>query len=273
MSRARPEPLVPPETPAQHADPDFITAVARAFAVLRCFRRGEHALGNKEMAERTGLPRSTIARLTHTLTSLGYLEHVPSQEKYALGIAVLGFGQSYLGGLDLREVARPHMQQLAEDVKATVALAGNAGEEMMFLEVAQGHPTFALRVAIGERVPRGTSALGRAYSAALPGEAREQSLQQFRRTVKKDAWAAAERSVRGAYADYERHGVCFSLGDWNPEVHAVSTPMVSADGHKVVAFSASLPAHVAGKEHLVAAVAPKLKAMRDRIQRQLGGVF
>ena len=75
------EPMVPPETPAQREDPDFVTAVARAFAVLRCFKRGERALGNKEMALRTGLPRSTIARLTHTLTELGYLEHVPALEK------------------------------------------------------------------------------------------------------------------------------------------------------------------------------------------------
>ena len=45
-----------------------MTAVARAFAILRCYKRGERSLGNKDMAARTGLPRSTIARLTHTLT-------------------------------------------------------------------------------------------------------------------------------------------------------------------------------------------------------------
>lgn len=267
------DPPVPPETAAQREDPDFVTAVARGFALLRCFKRGERALGNKELATRTGLPRSTIARLTHTLTELGYLEYLPGVEKYSLGIAVLSFGQTYLSGLDLREVARPHMQALADEVKGTVSLAGNAGDEMMFLELAHGNPTFALRVSVGERVPRGTSALGRAYAAGLPAEARERSLQEFKRTVKKDAWAAAEKSIRDAYADFERHGVCFSLGDWNPEVHAVSTPLVSADGHKVVAFSASVPAHLANKQALIDRVAPKLKAMRDRVARQLGGVF
>jgi DNA-binding IclR family transcriptional regulator len=268
-----PEPLFPPETPAQREDPDFVTAVARGFAVLRCFRRGERALGNKEMAERTGLPRSTIARLTHTLTELGYLEHVPALEKYSLGISVLSFGQTYLSGLDLREVARPYMQALADEVKGTVSLAGNAGDDMMFLELAHGNPTFALRVAVGERVPRGTSALGRAYSAGLAPQARQESLAAFKRLVKKSDWPAAERSVQAALDDYEKYGVCFSMGDWNPDVHGVSTPMVSNDGHKVVAFSASLPAHRASRDHLIKDVAPKLKAMRDRVRQALGGAF
>jgi DNA-binding IclR family transcriptional regulator len=266
------DPPVPPETPAQREDPDFVTAVARGFAILRCFKRGERALGNKEMAARTGLPRSTIARLTHTLTELGYLEYLPSSEKYALGIAVLSFGQNFLSGLDLREVARPHMQALADEVKGTVALAGNAGDDMMFLELAHGHPTFALRVAVGERVPRGTSALGRAYSAGLPPQGREQSVAALRRLVKADDWPAVEGSVRAALHDYDTHGVCFSMGDWNPEVHGVSTPMVSNDG-KVVAFSASLPAHQASREHLIHEVAPRLKAMRDRVRQAVGGVF
>ena len=266
------EPTVPPETAAQREDPDFVTALARGFAILRCFRRGERALGNKEMASRTGLPRSTVARLTHTLTELGYLEYLPSQEKYALGIAVLSFGQSYLTGLDMRDIARPHMQALADEVKATVALAGNAGDDMMFLELAHGNPSFALRVTVGERVPRGTSALGRAYSAGLPLEARERSVAAFKRLVRKADWPAAERTIEAAFADYGQYGVCLSIGDWNPDVHGVSTPMVSNDG-KVVAFSASLPAHMAPREHLLAVVAPKLVAMRDRILRQLGGAF
>ncbi|TMH31927.1 MAG: IclR family transcriptional regulator, partial [Betaproteobacteria bacterium] len=46
-------PIVPPETAAQREDPDFVTAVARAFAILRCYKRDERALGNKDLATRT----------------------------------------------------------------------------------------------------------------------------------------------------------------------------------------------------------------------------
>ena len=263
-------PSVPPETAAQRADPDFVSAIARAFAVLRCFKRGEQALGNKDLAARTGLPRSTIARLTHTLRELGYLERTPGLDKYSLGIAVVGFGQIYLGALDLREVARPLMQQLADDVKATVALAARSGDAMMFLELTHGNPTFALGVAVGERVPRGTSALGRACAAGLPPEQRERRLEEFRRTLRPEDWHTTLRAYRQAFADYEAHGLCFSLGDWNKDVYAVSVPLLNADPDRVMAFSCSLPARAVTREQLIAEVGPKLKAMRDRVARTMG---
>ena len=266
-------PSVLPETPAQSADPDFITAVARGFAILRCYKRGEHALGNKDLATRTGLPRSTVARLTHTLTELGYLERVPGLDKYALGIAVVGFGQTFLGALDLRQIARPLMQELADEVKATVALGARSGEEMMFLELAHGNPTFALDVAVGERVPRGTSALGRACSAALPADLRERRLEEFRRVVPIEAWPATLRGFREARADYEKHGFCLSLGDWNKEVFAVSVPLISADANKVMAFSCSMPAGLVTRDHLITQVGPRLKQMRDRVLQALGGAW
>jgi DNA-binding IclR family transcriptional regulator len=265
-------PTVLPETPAQREDPDFVTSVARAFAILRCYKRGERTLGNKELSLRTGLPRSTIARLTHTLTELGYLERLDAVEKYALGIAVVGFGQTYLGALDLRQLARPLMQELADEVKATVSLAARSGEEMMFIELAHGNPTFALGVAVGERVPRGTSALGRACTAALAPADRERRLDEFSRTVRPRDWPAVLRGFRQAFADYEQHGVCLSLGDWNKDVFGVSVPLVApGDTPRMMAFSCSLPARSTSREYLIGEVAPRLKAMRNRVASGMSG--
>ncbi|MDA0963080.1 MAG: helix-turn-helix domain-containing protein, partial [Proteobacteria bacterium] len=54
-------------------DRNFITALARGLEVLRCFRRGEVELTNTDFAERTGLPKATVSRVTHTLCKLDYL--------------------------------------------------------------------------------------------------------------------------------------------------------------------------------------------------------
>ena len=66
----------------EDSNPDFVTAIGRGFAILRCFKRNAKVLGNKELAEMTGLPKSTVARLTFTLTKLGYLNFLPAIEKY-----------------------------------------------------------------------------------------------------------------------------------------------------------------------------------------------
>jgi hypothetical protein len=64
---------------------DVIQVVSRAFDVLRCFEGHEARLGNLEISNRCGLPRSTVSRLTHTLTRMGQLVYLPRDQKYRIG--------------------------------------------------------------------------------------------------------------------------------------------------------------------------------------------
>ena len=56
-------------------DRQFVVALARGLELLRAFSFDDSFLGNQEIAARTGLPKPTISRLTHTLTKLGYLNY------------------------------------------------------------------------------------------------------------------------------------------------------------------------------------------------------
>jgi DNA-binding IclR family transcriptional regulator len=261
-----------PEAAAENGEAhrDFVTSIARAFAILRAFKRGERALGNKEIAQRTGLPKSSVARITATLTSLGYLEFLPREEKHALGIGVLALGQSYLSSNDVREVARPLMQELADYSQATVALGARDGVHMVFLEICHGNQLFRLRLEVGERVPRGSTALGRAGYAALSPEERAHALAKYLNSVKKADWAKVREGLDQAVKDYEKHGFCFSLGDWNRNVFAVGVPMLSRDGRKVMAFSCFGPAHEMTRARIITDLGPRLIELRDRVKNALG---
>ena len=50
-------------------EPLAVQGLARGLSVLRAFRPGESALGNAEIAARTGLSRPTVSRLTQTAAS------------------------------------------------------------------------------------------------------------------------------------------------------------------------------------------------------------
>jgi hypothetical protein len=62
--------------PAPQHDRKFVIALARGLDVLRAFTSTETLLGNQEIANRAGLPKATVSRLTYTLTKLGYLTHI-----------------------------------------------------------------------------------------------------------------------------------------------------------------------------------------------------
>jgi hypothetical protein len=56
-------------------DRKFVAALARGLDILRVFTPNDGLLGNQEIAQRSGLPKATVSRLTYTLRRLGYLDY------------------------------------------------------------------------------------------------------------------------------------------------------------------------------------------------------
>ena len=101
-------------------DPSFGGLLAKGFALLRCFIDDPHPLGNGELSQRLQLPRATVSRICRTLFELGYLDWDPKLDKYFVGAQVLALGYPYLAGLQVRHLARPLMQALANQVEGAV---------------------------------------------------------------------------------------------------------------------------------------------------------
>src|SRR3990172_12698542 len=77
--------VTPARPPKTKEDRHFVSALARGLKVLTCFRSGDELLGNHELSRRSSLPKSTISRLTYTLTKLGYLHFAQDSVQYRVG--------------------------------------------------------------------------------------------------------------------------------------------------------------------------------------------
>ncbi|MEO7917795.1 MAG: IclR family transcriptional regulator [Dokdonella sp.] len=269
--------------PKRHADtfvggvdenhPQFVTSVARAFSILRCFERGEQFLGNQDIVSRTNLPKPTVSRMAFTLSALGYLEYSPSLEKYSLGPAVLSLSHAYMKSHDVVTLARPLMRELADYTQAAVMLGAADGKRMVVLEVCQGDATFHLKLDPGARVPHGSTALGRADLAARPQDVFDQHLVSLEHDIEAGLWPRIRAGILRAREDYQSYGFCFSMGDWNPDVFAVGVPMVSEDRTRILAFNVSGRVSVMTREKLIHDFGPKLVALRNTVFELTEGRF
>jgi DNA-binding IclR family transcriptional regulator len=276
--RARPRVAANTKLPASHrmretGDRQFVAALARGLAILRCFRIGEHYLGNQEIAKRAGLPKPTVSRLTYTLTRMGFLQHSPSREEYALGPGVLVLGHAYLAAMKVREAARPLMQELADYAQATVSLAENDGQRMVIVEICHGSPTYRLRLEVGERVPHNSTALGRAYLSALPQDQRDLFIESVVRGLPADQQTNIASELNQSLRDYDKHGFVYSCGDWSPETFAVGVPLVSADRTRILALSCSGPVFDMTRKRLTTEIGPRIVQLRDQIYQSVQGFF
>lgn len=271
-TRTRPPPTAKRTTARQPvadpADRHFVTALARGLQVLACFRSGDDQLGNQELAERCALPKSTVSRLTSTLTRLGYLIQVPDTGRYRLGIATLALGSAMLSRLDLRQLARPLMQELATFSGASVSLGARDRLSMIYIEHCRGPSALTLSMDVGARLPLATSSVGRAYLAAIAAAEREAILAEVK-AREGAAWPAVKRGVEQALKDHATLGVTCSFGDWQPDVNAIARAIQPGGGLPPMAISCGGPASSLSKDFLLQQVRPRLLALTQRLEATL----
>jgi DNA-binding IclR family transcriptional regulator len=251
-------------TDDESKDRRFVTALARGLDVLRCFQPGDVSLSNLEIARRTGLPKPTISRLTYTLTRLGYLTCSDQHGTYQLGNGILSLGYAMLSGLDIRERARPLMQELADHADATVALGGRDRMRIVYLEVCRGPGAVTLRLDVGARLPIAATAIGRALLAVLPEEERDFLMQHLKKRESEKAYDRIRGEIEGSAAEIRERGFCTVIGEWRPEVNAVGVPIITSD-RNVYAINCGGPAFKCSRELLETDLGPRLVALAGKI--------
>jgi DNA-binding IclR family transcriptional regulator len=91
-----------------------VRAVLRAIAILRAFPVGKPACSLAEITHATGLNKSTVRRLLHTLQIAGLITNNDQEQTYSLTLDLADIASRVLQGRDLVTMARPFLSELSE---------------------------------------------------------------------------------------------------------------------------------------------------------------
>ena len=251
-------------------DRHFVEALARGLELLACFRQKDGLLGNQELARRSGLAKSTVSRLTYTLTKLGYLTHVEEAGKYGLGSATLALASAMLGRLDIRKLARAPMQELAEFSRCLVSLSSRDRLSMVYVDVARSSAAVTLSLDTGARIQIANSASGRAYLSAVSDEQREEIMADVKEVAEVSRWPALQRGVAKALVDYRSLGACCSFGEWQKDINAIAVAVRPGSSLPPMAISCGGPAFSVSPEFLLDEVRPRLIALATSLEVSVG---
>ena len=239
-------------------------SLERGIELLRAFRPGTALLGNAELAERAGLSRSTVSRLTQTLVGAGMLQVDASSRAYRLAPGVLSLAHAMRAGCAELLVAAPIMRQVAQERRINVGLAAPDRDDMVYLESIRSSRRAAQRnVVSGQRVPMELTSLGRAYLATAPENRRKALLAVFKRR-RGAQWPTLAAEIEQAMEQMRVEGYCVAA--WQPEVVALATNLSGSGMPLVVNVSVSSAEPV---ERVVRELAPVLLGMAQRIGREL----
>ncbi|MET0705603.1 MAG: helix-turn-helix domain-containing protein, partial [Tardiphaga sp.] len=207
-------------------DGDVIQVVSRAFDILRCFEGHDTRLGNLEISNRCGLPRSTVSRLTHTLTRMGQLAYLPGDQKYRIGPSAVAMSTSMMRGLQIRNLIRLRLQEVAEQIPGTIGFTIPDRFHMVYLEYARAENALGLHSTTGSRIAMGRTAAGHAYTAALDADVGNALINDMSREMADDAKILRSRIERNR-ASLAEHGYVTAGGMFSPHITGIAAPIWS----------------------------------------------
>jgi IclR family acetate operon transcriptional repressor len=172
---------------------ETVRSVQRAFSMLSAFAPERPRATLTQIAQHSGLPTTTVARLLATLEPLGFLRRF-GDGSYGLGIRLLQLGFVARQTFGIIDAAEPILQELNEATGENTNLAIRA-DEKHFTYVAQllSHHAIRHTTWVGRTQPL----TGTANGAALLGRVGPEGYVVTRKTFEPDVTAAAA-PVRGA---------------------------------------------------------------------------
>jgi DNA-binding IclR family transcriptional regulator len=129
--------------------------------------RERASLSVNEAAKLIGVAPSTAYRLLATLKARGFVVQDHATRRYRAGTELLDIAFGALRNLDVRRMARPHLELLAQEVRETVNLIVLEHTVIRYVEVVESPERLRFSSRIGETRPAHCTAAGKVLLAAL----------------------------------------------------------------------------------------------------------
>lgn len=202
-------------------DRQFVEAFARGMQLFEVLSKHKKSMTNGDLSRATGLPPSTVSRLSYTAMKMGYLRHSGSGRAYELTPKSLNLGYSVLSRMPLIDRATPLLKMVAEKTGQTAGLCVRDGLHVTFVQVVVGSDVLAARFAVGGRLPMATSAAGIAMLSILPERERRIVASRIRSELTRhDGDVAAFNAL--LQQSINEGGIAFNRDIWRRGVGAVA---------------------------------------------------
>lgn len=145
-----------------------LKTLARGLRVLSAFTPARPALSLTQLAEVMALDPATVFRFVSTLEQLGYIRRDSQTRLYWLTSRLLDLGRAVDPANELRAVARPHLEALAEKTGETVELAAREVGQIVVVDTIESRQRVAVRGWVGRHLPVYSTAQGKVLLADLP---------------------------------------------------------------------------------------------------------
>jgi DNA-binding IclR family transcriptional regulator len=187
---------------------------------------------------------------------------------YQLGYLFIELASIILKDLDIRQLAMPYLQQLADQSGETVDLAMLSDGHVVYLQVIESTQRVKIAAAVGERLPATSTATGKAFLAYLPES-------QVRQILSQNSTKYTERTLTSPdellanLRETRQRGFAISEQEYETDINAVAAAIMDANGFPVAVIAVVGPSYRMPQERLQS-LGKLLKETTEAITQEVG---
>lgn len=214
----------------------IIRSVQRAIDILRAFNINTETLTLTEIAEVTGLAKSTATRVLTTLEENNFLEREPDSGRYRLGAQLYFLGQAAGHSISLKNIAQNTMIKLRDEIGETVNLYIKEGEHRVCIQQYESLHSVKHLIKIGQHLPLTVGASGKVLLAY-------QDNILFENVIEKQHMAKSKDELKQELSSIRKKHYSESIEERERGTSAIASPIFNISGKLEAALSISGPAH------------------------------
>ena len=190
-----------------------VESVERALRLLEAFNMGDNGLALKELAQRTGLNKATILRLSASLEKFGYLTR-DYDGIFHLGASLGHRSSVYRDNLQLGNIIRPALVELVEKTNETAAFHVLRGNSSVVLYCENSKRRMRYHIDEGEINPLNLGSSGKVLEAFVNPKTSQSKIIQDQ-------------------------GYYISHGERDPDIAGITVPILGRDSELIGVISLS----------------------------------
>jgi IclR family KDG regulon transcriptional repressor len=210
-------------------------SVIKAFEVLKLIASAKEGMGISEIARELDMAKSTVHGMACALEELGVVRRDPATKRYTLGFTLFELGKTAYSQIELKDLARPVMEELMEKTNASVFLGVLNWDHVTVLDIVEPRTDLKITSPIGTTIPLLAGAAGKVFLAMMDEG------QAFKSVLSKGLTKFTENSITNP-------------DQYMKEIKAVRAQGFATDDEEYIMGVRAVAAPITGENHLMYAI-------------------
>lgn len=223
-------------SPKNSSNTNVVGSALGVLKALRLIAETPMNLNTRGLALRLDVSYPTAFRITRTLLMEGLIDYDPVSRTYKPSVEFAGLACRALEGVEIREVARPYLQELVRHFNESITLAIPNNDSVVFVDRLDGTNHVRFFCDIGRRLPLHAGAAAKAVLAHQPEQAFEEYLKSPLESLT-EATKVRPAQLRAERTRIRSVGYAVSRDEVDIGVSAVGVPVLNGSGEVVASVA------------------------------------